>query len=335
MIPNRYLLAALGVSVLVAGGASAYALRARDSAMRAWEIAARVPTLEQSITELEVVNRNQLTESLRLVAENSSLQTIAARVPVLEQSIAGLEVVNGNQVTENVRLLAENSGLAVENRRVRGYNETFRRMLSKNASIADGDSDLDIALKLTRHLYEATLFSGPSVETDNESLRYVLTIEQETSNLCSSLSTTLDWALGLFGITARSVSMAGPDFFKDGKADTHTLVEAMIDGEVIAFDPTFNTTYACGAASELIDVRSMAECVKVSTLRPNYISTPRPGRSLSEYYISLDELLYAIQATGGSDQFYQYEYPAPGWASKAGAASATDAQSSEPRRKPG
>jgi hypothetical protein len=203
-----------------------------------------------------------------------------------------------------------------KNRRlISDHNDAFRWLLAEKAGIKDADSDMQIAEKLTRHIYTETPFTNPYIETTNDPLRYFLTVNKKTFNYCSSLSMTLEWALDLFDVKSRIVNVAAKNFFTDKKGDTHTFIEAMIDGRPIVFDPTFSTTYTCGKSNRPADAKTMFECVKEGqSIRPTYLSTPRPGRSLAEYYITLEELFYAIDAVRGEDfGFYQFESPEPQW----------------------
>lgn len=194
------------------------------------------------------------------------------------------------------------------------YRAAAKAEVSANAGVTETDTPISIAHKLTNHLYQSTMFSGPYIATMNDPLRYRLTIQKQTFNFCSSLTATLIWALDLFDIKARTVNFAAKSFFIQTEGDTHTVAEVMIGGKPVVFDPTFNTTYSCGA-DNLIDARAMVECVKkTGSVARNYIGKPRPGRSLEEYYIPLATLLYAIDANQGEkDGFYQYESPETGW----------------------
>ncbi|MCV3243673.1 hypothetical protein [Mesorhizobium sp. ZC-5] len=211
-----------------------------------------------------------------------------------------------------VEIAELNTQQKVRDNRLNSYEKTFKWLISKNADIQPTDSKLEIAEKLTNHLYQTTLFSGPWINSSIEPQRYLMTIGQESFNYCSSLSTTLDWMLGLFGIEARSTHFAAQSFFTGSLGDTHTLVEALIDGRVIAIDPTFNTTYSCGDR-DLLDAKAMIECASTGQFNHHYIAKPRPGRSLAEYYIPITKILYAIDATQSPDHFYTYEYPSKGW----------------------
>lgn len=233
---------------------------------------------------------------------------------ILVAAICGLLValVAVSAYAYRTREIAIAAGAAAsDKKRLENYTETFRWIVAKNAGIASGDSDLRIAEKLTDHLYQKTLFSGAWAPSNIEPQMYFLTIDQQTYNLCSSLSSTLDWMLGLFDIEARSVSFAAPNYFTEATGDTHVLVEALIDDRIVVFDPTFDTTYSCGS-NEMIDAKQMVECAS-GQLGHRYIGKPRPGRSLAEYYVPITDMLHAIDATGGEDRFYQYELPRPGW----------------------
>lgn len=194
--------------------------------------------------------------------------------------------------------------------------EANRWMLAKNAEIKPEDDAKKIAEKLTKHIYSETNFSGPYIETNNDLYRYLLTISHQTFNYCSSLSSTLKWALDLFGVKSRIVNIAAEEFFVDTETDTHTFVEAMISGKPVVFDPTFNATYSCDGGGEAVDARALFDCVKQGkNIQPNYLSKPRPGRSLAEYYISLEKLFYAIDAVDETDDglFYRSDEPFSDW----------------------
>lgn len=195
------------------------------------------------------------------------------------------------------------------------YNSAMKWLIMERAGIKDIDSDLRIGLLLTSHLYNETNFSGEYISTNNNVLRYFLTENNKTFNYCSDLSQTLVWLLKFFEIDSRIVNIAANSFFEKERGDTHTFVEARLEGENVVLDPTFNTTYRCSSDGKDLDAISLFECVKDgNSIFPKYISIPRPKRSVGEYYISLEELFYAMDAVDGQSKgFYSFEYPQQRW----------------------
>ena len=197
------------------------------------------------------------------------------------------------------------------------YQDAFRAQITANAGIKPGDSDRVIAEKLTQHLYEATLFSSaeaPFATSGNNPLVYLQTINHEVANMCATLSSTLVWALNLFDIPARPIDVASEAFFTDPKGPTHTFIEVKAEGQIIAFDPTFNATYSCDGEGEPLDARAMTECVQSGrTLTWNYLGPTRPGRSIEEYPDPLEAHFFAVDASANSSEFYEFEKPHSGW----------------------
>lgn len=199
------------------------------------------------------------------------------------------------------------------------YREALRLQIAANAGIEPGDNDHMIAEKLTRHLYNATLFGGkPFATTRNSPLHYFQTINHEVANMCGNLSTTLVWALDLFDIPARSIVLASESFVT-GKDifPTHAFVEARIEAENIVFDPTFSTVYKCDGSPQLLDARGLQQCARDDKLEHIYLSPPRPGRSLEEYPATFHQMSFAIEAIARPDAFYTLDLPEPGWRAKA------------------
>lgn len=190
----------------------------------------------------------------------------------------------------------------------------FKRMLTRNAGIEENDTPRDIAFKMMDHLYQETLFSGPWLDTESAPERYLMTIYEESFNYCSSLVTMFKWALSLWDIPTRTVTLATHQFMTDPDAPTHSFAEVKIGDEFFVVDPTFNTTYYCDGEGPL-NAREMVECK--SGLSWRYFKKPRPGRSLEEYPDSLSDLLQRVDATRSYPVFYRYEYPEEGWLSQA------------------
>ncbi|KJS15115.1 MAG: hypothetical protein VR78_09270 [Hoeflea sp. BRH_c9] len=213
---------------------------------------------------------------------------------------------------ENASQLSEELAVVYSDR-----NDAFRDLFRAKAGITKDETDkLAITKKLTAHLYDATLFTGkPWATTTNDARRYLQTTGGDVANMCATLSSTLIWALDLFGIEARPVSIAAQEFLSgDDPAATHTFVEVKLDGKAIAFDPTFNATYSCNGSLLALDANGIFECARSGgEVTPTYLSSPRPGRSLAEYPYRLEDLLFAIDAMARPDEFYPLSYPQDGW----------------------
>ncbi len=199
------------------------------------------------------------------------------------------------------------------------YRAALLASIRADAGIAGTDTEQQIVAKITDLLYQRARFDGPFKPTGNDALRYVWNMRGDNREYCSSLSSTLIWALGLFGIDARRVNLAARSFL-DGSApgDTHTLVEVKAGGAVYLTDPTFDVTYHCGGSPDNIDAKRLHECVRSgSTLTWTSIGKPRKGRTLGDYYIPLAKLAHAVDAGERPDRFYTFEYPSPGWLGRA------------------
>lgn len=202
---------------------------------------------------------------------------------------------------------------ARQGRVVEADKDAFREMVRIQASIENGDTDLDIAKKITAHLYQTTLFTGkPFATTGNDALRYVRTVNHQVANMCATLTSTEIWELGLFGIRARPAGFASERYVA-GKdiAATHTLVEVKVDGTPMVFDPTFSTMYTCEGSATPLNVSELRECAQADRLKPVYLSPSRPGRAVEDYPLTFHELSYAVDAHG--DGFYPLELPKKGW----------------------
>lgn len=176
----------------------------------------------------------------------------------------------------------------------------FQTLLRHNAKIMPDDPPLVIAKKLTDHLHQSTSFAQPIATTSNDSLRYAQTISKEVGNLCSSLSSTLVWALQQFDIESRPVNLFSLDALAGTEPDdSHVFVETLIDGHATVLDPTFGATYSCGESDD-ISASAVFDCA--ADVRPVYISTPQPGRSLEDYYIPLSDLLASVSAPAMPDE---------------------------------
>jgi len=189
-----------------------------------------------------------------------------------------------------------------------------RQVVARLVGLGTEDSIKAIAYKLTDALYQNNADFSHDDHFSTPEITFAMTMAGQSSNLCSGLSQNLHWALNQFAIPNRYIILAAQTFL-DGKqlGDTHELIEAQIDGRLMVLDPTFSVTYCDGDDPTPIDAKTMADCAKAGTLKSIQIGKPRAGLGLADYYMPIDKLTAAMQATGGPPDFYQVELPYPGW----------------------
>lgn len=140
---------------------------------------------------------------------------------------------------------------------------------------------------------------------------------------CGGMASNYHWLLSQFGFRSRTVQLATRDFVDGRKqVDTHVSVE-VLDPEYNKWyvsDPTFNVSFSCSQTGELISFEGMLDCrehggnivpVENGTL---YIT----HRTIQEYYLPIEKLLYAIRAIEIRDETgnvikQALELPYPQW----------------------
>jgi len=177
------------------------------------------------------------------------------------------------------------------------YHATIREGIGLLAGVKSDDTKEQIILKLRNHLYKATNKIGPNINpTSNDSYRYFLTLTNQTDNLCSSIAVTYIWMLSMFDIPSREVILKSKDCCQ-GKQnrESHVIVEAIANNKIFVSDPTFNVSFNCSNGQDQLSAVEMKKCISEGNkLLPVYGMTKKPRRTLEEYYISIDKLLYSI-----------------------------------------
>lgn len=164
-------------------------------------------------------------------------------------------------------------------------------------SIAPGiaeKGDLEKAIILRDMVYKKVpiIDHGQSavIDRDLDKRVYLQLFNDEYGSLCGGLSLTYMIMLKAFGIPSRSINLLYQVKDAPDPADAHGSVDAYINGQWMAMDPTFNVSISIGdrRLSWAEYRQQMSEDVPIRMDGDGF--SPLPGRSVAEYYISMKKL---------------------------------------------
>ena len=136
------------------------------------------------------------------------------------------------------------------------------------------------------------------------------------------MSLTYHFALNALGIPNRIAALASKAHLEgNAVGDTHSTVEVFHNGKWFVSDPTFNVHFDCSDGSRFLSVPEMRACVNEGhKLVPVPGKAQIDGRTVAEYYLPYEELLYAYSrgAATAQGRVYPFEsHPEPNWSARA------------------
>jgi hypothetical protein len=162
-------------------------------------------------------------------------------------------------------------------------------------------SDVDPIIGLRDYVYNSTIVGPGNFNYSNPVDHFISMTQSEVSMLCGGMSVTYKWLLSMFDIPARTVQLATKEYLNgEARYDSHITVEVYDKklGKWYVSDPTFNISLKCNDGDNAADVEELRACVvngrDISYIRDGikYIK----GRTIEEYYLPYDKLLYAVNA---------------------------------------
>lgn len=119
------------------------------------------------------------------------------------------------------------------------------------------------------------------------------------TQVCSGYANELLFLLNKSGIPNRKIYLAAPSYFKQSNGDTHTITEAYLNEKWVVLDPTFNLYWNCSNGKKMLSLHEMNVCLQSGNiLIPQEEKSKIHGYSISKYYISMNDLMYAYQYVG-------------------------------------
>ena len=129
------------------------------------------------------------------------------------------------------------------------------------------------------------------------------------------------FAMDALTIPSRIVDLAAESHLTGlAPGDTHVTVEVFHNGKWFVSDPTFNTHFNCSDGGELLSIPEMQECIKAGReLVPVPGETQIAGRTIAEYYLPYENLIYAYRRDMAevNRETYPLEESPDGWTEKA------------------
>lgn len=274
----------LGISYAVA--VTAYALRARDSAIRGWA------------------------EAIRL---NKALSGQAAAD---NKKIAMM----GQEITQDRSEIGRLNQGSTRTASAEAYRAIWRMLLGLPHNV----SDLQYALAVRDFIHSKVPVGDDDVPgTPLARLANAVTGGGETAQ-CGDYSVFFRSALMASGIPARTVQLASQAYIDTGAPETHVTVEALIDGHWILIDPTYDATLSCGSDPKLLNVATAHQCVaNGGALTIHQGKATRPGRGIRgnvDFSVPFEKLLaYYMRADTVVDgKLVKYQgFPNDDWLIKA------------------
>lgn len=174
------------------------------------------------------------------------------------------------------------------------------RLIAANLGIDATSPDRDLIVLLRDYVYRSTRV-GPGDFNPGDPLGNFLALEHGKEMLCGGMAKTYSWLLAQFGITSRTVQLAGQAFFTgEAPGDTHVSVE-VYDADQLRWyvsDPTFNVSFSCNRENQPLDFTALVACQqRGGEITPiengmTYIE----GRRIDDYYLPFEALLVGIRA---------------------------------------
>ena len=211
----------------------------------------------------------------------------------------------------------------------KGKDKLIKELILSDLKSKYGGTD-NLVIKLREYTYRNTKVGRGDFDYGGDHIDHFLNLKKgNASQLCGGMAATYQWLLDLFGIPSRTVQLATKEFvLGKRRGDTHVTVEVfdLKNNQLYVSDPTFNISLRCKGHDKKGSIEELRKCA----LYGKGIDFVHDGsiyikqRLVKEYYLSYEELLYAVsapsmtvKASDGVVHIERIDLPENNWLSKA------------------